>query len=1507
MQKCLFVFFCYIIVLFNTNAQVGREFWFVAPDVTVGHGDEPIVFRITALGTTANVTVSMPADGGRVIQNIQINANTQERIDLDKDVVENEPSDRVNNKGVYITSDADITVYYEVANGVNPDKFTLKGHNGLGTEFFVPSQNTFRNKPLNPVADEKVDIVATEDNTSITIVPTASVVGHAANVPFTITLNRGQTFCVENTNDTSPTSSLAGTYISSDKDIAVTISDDSVWQGQGYGPYDLIGDQLIPTSVIGTEYIVVNTSPDNRTINKVYVLATEDDTYVTIVYNNQQLIKRLDRGEQLDLDIEGNALYIDADKPVYAYQLASLWNRTGNEMGSAVLPSASCTGSRSVSFVRTFTLEFWVQLLTQEKNLNSFVFRDQNGNQRNDLDRIVWEKVKGTDTGSADETWYSGVIQLDITTGAPHTIENTNGLFHMSILDENQGSTSYGYFSSYGQLRLEGPTQECQGNQIVLSTAEPMKSYNWFSEHTGNTVQSTAETFAVSQSGTYWVQAEVNFGGCIQTDSIYVEFLLPEFDLGADTIVCPEETITFEVPDGLGTYEWFDGTTNNSTSVILAEGDVQDVWLTVTDNLNCSNTDRKQVFTHSLPVVSLDRTELCRGERITADETGIERYEWSFNGRVLNLDETQNYIEPQQSGNYTLTVWGAEGCSVSQNFNVTLNELPAFDIIDELGCIAATTTINAPLNGTGYSYLWSDNSTGTSLDVNVAADYWLEITDANGCTSRDEFNFDFLPPKPFDLGPDREECAGITLTINHGSDYSNYEWRFQKDGVGAIATLPTPTPEYAYEISPATSDDNGRYFVTAIDLDGCEVADDVQVSFVNAPAPHLGLSQNLCTGEEVIISVTTGYDNYAWSLNGTVDNSLSGAEITVSTPGTYQVEASIGGCVKTNEIIVTEHGNPTIALNAPSNICPESERNITIDNFVPADGLFDYLVWNGGQRRINDWTTAKLVIDGAGTYNVTAYDEYGCSATDAVNVSEFAKTEITLPDPIETCENVTVALSNPIANALSYDWYKIESNGDTHLIANADWNTSESGSYRLLIEDANGCQSEDTLVLKSLAVPNVDLGPDREMCEGDIITLTTDPSFTTYRWNGDTNLNEPTLQVTTTNTYRIEVTTADGCIAEDDVLITANPLPNVTVNDTTVCSGIMGVLEAPIGLANYRWSTGATTPTITVAKGSYTLSAETNKGCIGTATAHVIWRPIPNVTLGADTAICPVDMVLLEATPGFTSYKWHNNDLGTSIYANFSDTVNIVTVTDEHGCIGFDTKMVHALPAPDYELCPDTAVCNGDSLLLEAGYEFIEYRWFDNSRLPTFTVKEAGEYWVSVLDGCFWLQDTTRVVFNETPVIAQLDTLIYGQIGILAQGGTEPYQYAINEEAWQDENVFKDLENGMYIVQVHDLNTCMAADTVLLNSIVDIDIPNFVTPNNDGINDRWEIEGMDKFPDSIIKIYDRFGKLLIEYKASEPGWDGEYIGKPVPSDAYWYVIEVLPLKKMLKGHITLKR
>ncbi len=1530
MRKKVLVFcICLFVFSFSSIAQVGKEFWFVAPDITSGHGDEPIMFRITALDNAANVRVSMPGSG-KILGTINIPAFTQKNFILNKNIVENIPSNRVNNKGIQILSDQKITAYYEVANGVNPDKFTLKGPNALGREFYVPSQNLYRNKPLNPKATEKVDIVATEDKTTVIIIPTADIVGHKANVPFTIILNKGQTFCLENRNDTNRKSSLAGTYLSSDKYIAVTISDDSVWEeynlyGNHAGPYDLIGDQLIPTSLIGTEYIGINTSTDTRTINKVFVLATQDNTFIT-VNNDATLVKGpYKKGEQIDLDITDNAIYISSNRPVVAYQLASFWNTSGNEIGSAVLPSVNCTGSQTVSFVRSFTKKFYAQLMTQGKSIRSFVFKDQagntltnlsgvifdqNGNSYSDLNSIPWTKVKGTDGGSSDDTWYTAVVSLSITTSVPYTIANNDGLFHMSILDENQGSTSYGYFSSYGELRIEGPTQECQGSVVVLSTSEPMKSYNWFSEHTGNVVQSTDAQYAITQSGKYWVASEVNFGGCVLIDTIDVEFKMPEFDLGPDTIICPDEIITVGVESGLGDYLWSDGTTSNETSLALVAGQTSTISLTVTDESNCSNTDSKVISTHPLPVIVLNKKEVCRGGRIIADDTNIEKFEWKYNGTVLNTDLTQNYFEPAHSGVYTLTVWGAEGCPVTKNFNVTVRALPTFDVQDQLGCIAATTIVNAPLTGAGYSYLWSDNSTGASLGVNAVGDYWLEITDQYGCKDRDNFSFGYLPPAKFDLGPDKEECAGITLQIDQASSYSNFTWKFKQQGTTTIVDLPTPTPEYEYKIENSLAVNSGDYYVSAIDLNGCEVADDVNIIFHETADPVLNLSENLCDGDTIKITTSEGYSTYEWYLNGTVIPFENSSSIKVAQPGNYQVVAVFGGCTKTDNVVVNKYDNPLVVLSALGSICPEVTGVIEVNSFSkgasPGSGDFDYLIWSSGQMQ-SDWTTAELKINMAGDYSVIAYDTRGCSTADTISVGQFNKTVINLPKLTETCENVTVTLSNPVANTIAYEWYKLTAGGDNLLVSGADWVTAEDGSYRLRINDVNGCENADTVVIKSLPIPKVDLGPDREMCEGDSLVLRADPTFTTYRWNGDNNLNTSSLLVSTSSTYTVEVANADGCWSQDEVDVIVNALPKFTLDDYEECPGTEVVLSAPAGLSNFKWSTGETTQDITVKNGTYTLEATSPKGCVGKATAHVKWYDAPRVDIGDDAFICPVDFLQLVAPDGFDYYEWHNGSNERSIIANFADTVNFVKVRDGNNCWGFDSRMVKDLPAPEYELSPDAEVCEGDSIILDAGEDYLGYRWFDGSMQSTYTVRESGEYWVSVLDGCFWLQDTTNVTFNETPVIARLDTSIYGQVVIFPEGGTEPYIYAINEGEWQDENVFKKLENGTYILQVEDINTCSASDTIILNTVIDIDIPNFITPNNDGFNDRWEIDGMEKFPDSIIRIYDRFGKLLIEYKASEPGWNGEYLGKPVPSDAYWYVIEVLPIEKFLKGHLTLKR
>ena len=81
----------------------------------------------------------------------------------------------------------------------------------------------------------------------------------------------------------------------------------------------------------------------------------------------------------------------------------------------------------------------------------------------------------------------------------------------------------------------------------------------------------------------------------------------------------------------------------------------------------------------------------------------------------------------------------------------------------------------------------------------------------------------------------------------------------------------------------------------------------------------------------------------------------------------------------------------------------------------------------------------------------------------------------------------------------------------------------------------------------------------------------------------------------------------------------------------------------------------------------------------------------------------------------------------------------------------------------------------------------------------------------------------------------------------------------------------------------------------------------FFTPNGDGGNDTWEIQGIEFWPDADIKIYNRFHKLIAHYRGDERGWDGNYLGHPCVSDDYWYLIRYDNGAQQLSGHVTLKR
>jgi gliding motility-associated-like protein len=125
--------------------------------------------------------------------------------------------------------------------------------------------------------------------------------------------------------------------------------------------------------------------------------------------------------------------------------------------------------------------------------------------------------------------------------------------------------------------------------------------------------------------------------------------------------------------------------------------------------------------------------------------------------------------------------------------------------------------------------------------------------------------------------------------------------------------------------------------------------------------------------------------------------------------------------------------------------------------------------------------------------------------------------------------------------------------------------------------------------------------------------------------------------------------------------------------------------------------------------------------------------------------------------------------------------------------------------------------------------------------------------------------------------------------------------------ALQSSNVFTNINPGNHIVVVTDTNGC----TNLSTTIAIIGYPTYFTPNGDGINDFWNIIGLENQPSAKIYIFDRYGKLIKQISSKSSGWDGTYNGALLTASDYWFTVEYIePLStdiKVFKSHFSLKR
>ncbi len=218
-----------------------------------------------------------------------------------------------------------------------------------------------------------------------------------------------------------------------------------------------------------------------------------------------------------------------------------------------------------------------------------------------------------------------------------------------------------------------------------------------------------------------------------------------------------------------------------------------------------------------------------------------------------------------------------------------------------------------------------------------------------------------------------------------------------------------------------------------------------------------------------------------------------------------------------------------------------------------------------------------------------------------------------------------------------------------------------------------------------------------------------------------------------------------------------------------------------------------------------------------------------------------------------------------------------------------------------------------DAALIDEDQSNYQYNWSNGSTTYDIQINTAGTYSVVVTNGnncskerIIVVEDSNIATFENIDII---DAAENNTITVFVSG-EGIYEYRLLDEnnvvsePYQSDNVFENVIPGIYTVSVRDIkNNCGTVNKAL--SV--IGFPKYFTPNNDGINDTWQVYGISSMfqPNSKILIFNRFGKLLKEINPTGEGWNGMINNKVLPSDDYWFSI-VLQDGRIFKGHFTLK-
>ncbi|WP_165396075.1 T9SS type B sorting domain-containing protein [Flavobacterium sp. J27] len=475
----------------------------------------------------------------------------------------------------------------------------------------------------------------------------------------------------------------------------------------------------------------------------------------------------------------------------------------------------------------------------------------------------------------------------------------------------------------------------------------------------------------------------------------------------------------------------------------------------------------------------------------------------------------------------------------------------------------------------------------------------------------------------------------------------------------------------------------------------------------------------------------------------------------------------------------------------------------------------------------------------------------------------------TLPDApisngnVTACNNSTTALSVNVSANETVNWYDAATGGSLLLANSTSFTPTNIGTYYAEAINSNGCSSTTRTAVTLEHMPTVTSNGATTICSGETTAITLNSSNTnvTFSWTvvqnnctgasdgtGNTILQTLTTSGNTTGTAIYTITPSiNGCEGiSESITINVNPTQIIALSFPNI-----PLLYCENATAPVLPSTSTNSTPIT---GTWNPSV-INTAVLGTTT-YTFTPDIP----ASCTQIDPYEVTITVA-----------NDF----MPNFEDTIRFcsgaippfLSTTAPNGITGtWNPSIIDNSISNSYTFTPDAGQC--------AQPQTIQ---------------------VSVIEATLTdLEYTTTAAFSENQII----TVIANEAG--------NYLYQLDDGPLQESNVFEEVSMGSHSIRVIDTAGCSEE---LTKEVFIVNYPYFFTPNGDGINDTWSIRFENAFPNAIISIFDRYGKLIKQITNNSNGWDGTFNNQDLPANDYWFTIEFTEnnTTRMYKSHFSLIR